>query len=210
MGEESEIEENEKHLIPSEGKTFKGYFLPSNSIILAMISIFGALICFLTIFIIIPIPATEGYFNIGDIGVMIAGILFGPIVGAIAGGVGSAIADIIFAPHYAIPTLIIKGLEGFVVGLISNPRKNYKKFNYRDIIAVILGGLIIVSGYFIYQTFFYGLIYALVEVPINILQSVIAATSALIFAKTVRRKIIEGLPEAFEKIFIMDLSEIKS
>jgi len=210
MGEESEIEEKEKYIIPSKGKTLMGYFLPSNSVVLAMIGIFGALVCFLTIFIIIPIPATEGYFNIGDIGVMIAGMLFGPIVGAIAGGVGSAIADMIFAPHYAIPTLIIKGLEGFVIGLITNPRKNYKKFNYRDIIAVIIGGLIIVSGYFIYQLFTYGLVYALVEVPINIFQSVIAATSALVFAKTVRRKIIDGLPEAFEKIFILDLSEIKS
>ena len=205
MGEESEIEE--KQYISSREKTFRGYFLPSNTVVIAMIGVFGALICVLTILVIIPIPATEGYLNIGDVGVMIAGMLFGPIVGGIAGGVGSAIADIIFAPHYAIPTLIIKGLEGFVIGLITNPRKNYKKFNYRDIIAVIIGGTIIVLGYFIYESIIYGPVNALIEVPGNIFQASFAAICALLFAKFVRCRIIDALPEAFEKIFIFEIPE---
>ncbi len=205
MEEKSEIQEKEKKFIPFKGKNFMGYFLPSNTSVISMIGIFGALICVLTLTVIIPIPATEGYINIGDVGVMITAMMFGPIIGGIAGGVGSAIADLIVAPHYAIPTLIIKGLEGFVIGIISNPRKNYKKLNYRDVIAVLVGGAIIVCGYFIYQSIIYGPLIALIEVPGNIFQSLFAVIIALIFAKTVRKRIIDGLPNAFDRIFIIEV-----
>ena len=46
-------------------------------------------------------------------------ILFGPFIGAVAGGVGSMLADVILGYHiYAPGTLIIKGVEGFIVGLL--------------------------------------------------------------------------------------------
>ncbi|GAG86716.1 unnamed protein product [marine sediment metagenome] len=87
-----------------------------------IIGIFAAFTCILTFIVPITIPATQGYINLGDIGVMISGLLFGPIIGGIAGGFGSALADLFIAPIYAIPTLIIKGLEGFLVGFIANPK----------------------------------------------------------------------------------------
>ena len=42
----------------------------------------------------IPIPATSGYFNIGETTIYIAALVFGPLVGALAGGIGSALSDI--------------------------------------------------------------------------------------------------------------------
>jgi uncharacterized membrane protein len=79
----------------------------------------------LTIVVRIPIPGTGGYLNFGDIGVIFCGLFLGKKYGAIAGGVGSALADIIggffiFAPI----TLVAKGLEAFLAGLISE-RKMY-------------------------------------------------------------------------------------
>ena len=51
----------------------------------------------------IPIPATSGYFNIGETTIYIAALVFGPFVGALAGGIGSSLSDIylgfaLFAP----------------------------------------------------------------------------------------------------------------
>ena len=208
MVNESEIKEGEKRYVPSREKTFMGYFLPSNTVVIAMIGIFGALICVLTMVIQIPIPATGGYINIGDLAVMITGLLFGPVIGGIAGGVGSMLADLLSGyVIYAPATLIIKGLEGFVIGIIANPRKNYKKLTYRDPIAVVVGGFIIVSGYFIYESLLYGPAVALVEIPGNIFQFIFGAIFAIIFAMTVRRRIIDALPEAFEKIFIIEIPE---
>ncbi len=72
-----------------------------------------------TMLIRIPIPATAGYLNFGDIMIFVSGLLFGPLIGGFAGGAGSAIADIIGFPAFAPYTLVIKGLEGFLAGSIS-------------------------------------------------------------------------------------------
>jgi uncharacterized membrane protein len=86
---------------------------------LALTPIFVALVAVATMVFTIYIPATSGYFNIGETVIYITAILFGPYVGAIAGGVGAAISDMILAPVFAPATLIIKALEGAIVGLLS-------------------------------------------------------------------------------------------
>ena len=42
----------------------------------------------------IPIPATQGYVNFSDVAIFFVALAFGPWVGLIAGGLGTAIADI--------------------------------------------------------------------------------------------------------------------
>ncbi len=181
---------------------FKGYFLPNNSLIISIIGIFAALICVFTLLIRIPVPATTGYINIGDFGVMFTGLLFGPIIGGIAGGLGSAIADIIGFPQFAIPTLIIKGLEGFFVGLIANPKRESSRIGFRYIIAVLIGGSIMVIGYFVVEIFMYGLSAALIEVPGNLFQLLFGIVTSLILITTARKPIVNNLPQVFDKIFI--------
>ncbi|MHA1106368.1 MAG: ECF transporter S component [Promethearchaeota archaeon] len=187
----------------SKNKAFYGYMLPKNSLIISIIGIFAAFICALTFIVPITIPATQGYINLGDIGVMISGLLFGPIIGGITGGIGSALADLFIAPIYAVPTLIIKGLEGFFVGLIANPKKHYLKPNYRDFLAVIFGGLVMVFGYFIVEIILYGFPSALFEFFFNgAIQFGLGVLSALIFAFVARKNIIDNLPQVFDKVYL--------
>ena len=183
---------------------YKGRLSPRLILNLSLIGVFSALICLLTMVISIPIPATQGFINIGDAGVMICGLLFGPIIGGFSGGIGSALADIFLTyTIYAPGTLIIKGLEGFIVGIIANPKKYYKKINYRDILAVIAGGLLMVYGYFLYELFVFGLPAAIYELILNgIIQFGLAGLIALIFISTARKAIIDNLPQVFDKIFI--------
>ena len=170
---------------------------------LSIIGIFAALICILTMIISIPIPATEGFINIGDAGVMICGLLFGPLIGAFSGGIGSALADLFLGyTIYAPGTLIIKGLEGFFVGLIANPKRFYNKLNYRDILAVLVGGFTMVFGYFFYEIIIYGIPAALFEFILNaIFQFGLGAGIALVFIGAARKGIIDNLPQVFDKIF---------
>ncbi|MHA1369318.1 MAG: ECF transporter S component, partial [Promethearchaeota archaeon] len=82
-------------------------------------AMFIGLVCIATIMFIVPIPASGGYFNFGDGFIYIAALLFGPFVGGMAGGIGSALADIISGySQWAIGTLVIKGLEGTIVGFV--------------------------------------------------------------------------------------------
>jgi uncharacterized membrane protein len=196
----------------SKIKNFRGYSYPIDSLTISVIGIFAALICVLTMIIAVPVPATQGFINIGDAGVMITGLLFGPIIGGIAGGVGSALADIFLGyTIYAPATLIIKGLEGFIVGIIANPRKNYRKINYRDVLAVVIGGAVMVFGYFIYELVLFGYPAAIYEFILNgIIQFGVSVLVALIFAKTVRKNIIDNLPQVFDKIFVVEISENNS
>ncbi len=85
---------------------------------LTRIAIFTALTFVATTLIRVPIPATGGYFNFGDSVVFAAALLYGPLVGGLAGGVGAAIADAIGYPVFAPGTLIIKLCEGAVTGYV--------------------------------------------------------------------------------------------
>ena len=84
----------------------------------AYAAVFTALVAAATILLAVSIPATGGYFNFGEIMVYSTAMLTGPYVGAIAGGVGSAISDALLSPGFAPGTLVIKGLEGFLVGYL--------------------------------------------------------------------------------------------
>jgi len=186
----------------SRPRNFLGYLLPDKLIVLAMIGIFGAFTCVVTMVIAFPIPATNGFINIGDAVVMITGLLFGPIIGAIAGGIGSSLADLFLGyAVYAPGTLVIKGLEGFLVGLIANPKKTYKR-NYRDYIAVMVGGFTMVIGYFLYEIMIFGLPSALYEFILNtIIQFGLGSVIALVFIFAARRNIKSSLPQVFDKIY---------
>ena len=187
----------------SRKPNFLGYFLPYNSLSLSMIGIFGAFTCVVTMVIAFPIPATNGFINIGDAVVMITGLMFGPIIGGIAGGIGSSLADLFLGyPQYILATLVIKGLEGFFVGLIANPKKNYKR-NYRDFIAVIVGGFTMVVGYFVYEVILYGVPSAIYEFILNgIIQFGLGSVIALIFIFAARKNIKTSLPQVFDKIYL--------
>jgi uncharacterized membrane protein len=128
-----------------------------------------ALVCVGTMIIQIPMPATNGYVNIGDGIIFISAIVFGPIPGMIAGGIGSSLADILSGySQWAIFTLIIKGLEGYVVGIIV--RQNVTKT--KSIIASIIGSIIMIGGYYIAGGILEGsFIVSLHSIPGNAIQA---------------------------------------
>ncbi|MDE2729392.1 MAG: ECF transporter S component [Gemmatimonadota bacterium] len=92
--------------------------VPVRRLTLAALSI--ALVTLATFVIRIPNPATQGYINLGDGLLFTLALVFGWRIGGLAGGVGSALADalggyFIWAPW----TLVIKGIEGILVGTIA-------------------------------------------------------------------------------------------
>ena len=131
-----------------------------------------AFVCVATMVIQIPVPMTEGYVNIGDSIIFVTSIVFGPIPGMVAGGIGSALSDILTGySHWAIFTLIIKGLEGYIVGFIVRKNTNLVK----NIIATLLGVIVMVCGYLLAGGFLQGsLIVSLGSVPSNIIQGIMS------------------------------------
>ena len=62
---------------------------------LVMAALFAALACVATMSIKIPTPGTSGYIHPGDAIVILAGVVLGPAWGFLAGGIGSAMADLL-------------------------------------------------------------------------------------------------------------------
>jgi len=234
----------------------------SSPFTVAVTAVCTAFVCVATMIFSIYVPSTEGFFNIGESMVFLSALLFGPFVGAFAGGVGSMLADLLLGyPHYAPATLIVKACEGYVVGMLTkyNPQFSSKvhwklftsllgliaggllasigpirysgetevtlgfaTFSFFlpaefwlflgavvalsiaavgfvaepelgwTIFSMMIGGFIMVLGYFIYQMFFIGWLFnievvAIAEIPVNVGQMTIGATVALPVAKIVWR-----------------------
>jgi len=233
------------------------------------IAVFTALVCVATILFSVYVPDTHGFFNVGDSMVFLSALLFGPLVGAFAGGVGSALADILLGyAHYAPATLIVKACEGYVVGFLKQKTpKISSKISWKlftlilgiimgtllatigtiyysgnieitlgiapfviylpsglpsgfwlilgaivmgviafvglvtdpefgwTIFSVICGGLVMVTGYFIYQWLFIGPLFniqvlAIAEIPVNLGQMIIGATIALPIYKIAKKALL--------------------
>ncbi|MBS7640167.1 MAG: ECF transporter S component [Candidatus Bathyarchaeia archaeon] len=89
--------------------------------IVSSLGVTTALVCAATMLFTVYVPATKGFFNMGETMVYISAIIFGPFVGAFAGGVGSMLADLLLGYYYYAPaTLLIKASEGFIVGFLCN------------------------------------------------------------------------------------------
>ncbi len=109
-----------------------------------------ALTCVATMVIRIPIPATGGYINVGDSMVLVCGVFFGPFFGVVCGGIGSALADLLGGyTQYALFTLIVKGVEGFIAAKIAGSIvKSDNFFSVRRIIASFASVIWMIVGYF--------------------------------------------------------------
>jgi len=157
---------------------------------MSLMAVMSALVTVGTLIVQIP-NGMGGYFNVGDVMIFVAALNFNPFVGGFAGGLGSALADVLMGyPVFALPTLVIKGLEGFIAGLITN-----KKSVYRDVFAVVAAGAEMVIGYFLIELFVlqWGLSLSMAEILPNIAQIAIGGLVGVPIALVLRRRLPEIL-----------------
>ncbi|MFW6375644.1 MAG: ECF transporter S component [Thermoplasmatota archaeon] len=138
----------------------------------AFSAVFAAAVAITTM---LSIPFGPGYLNFGEIVIYTAAFLFGGIVGGLAGGIGAAAADLILGFAVWSPiTLVVKGLEGFVVGRMSGKSVKSK------LLSVLLGAPIMIAGYVLATWYMYGYPAAVFsELPIDILQAGVGAAVAI-------------------------------
>jgi len=134
---------------------------------------------------VVKIPVGQGYLNFGDAAVFLSGLLLGPGYAFAAAAVGSSLADMIGYPIYIPATFLLKGAMAFIAS------KGKDKANKGKIINMITGGLIMVSGYYLYEAFIlYGnIISPLYYIPFNILQFSVGIIIALILINPLKDKL---------------------
>lgn len=141
---------------------------------IVLTALFAALTFAATYVIKVPTVGTNGYVNIGDTLVLLSAWFIGGVYGGLAAGIGSALSDLIAGYGTYVPgTLIIKFLMAIVAYLIFTA---FRKANLNKAVGYIVSGivaeLIMVFGYFLYESTLlgYGLA-AAASIPSNFIQA---------------------------------------
>ncbi|RMF36676.1 MAG: ECF transporter S component [Chloroflexi bacterium] len=138
---------------------------------LALIAVMAVIVYLMTRLVQIPTPV-KGYIHLGDAGVYFTAFAFGPLVGAAAAGLGTALADLTSGySQWAIYSLLIHGAQAWVAAQIARRRPGLVGL----IAATIAGGLILVPGYLIAGTLLVGFAAAVTEVFPNTIQALSGA-----------------------------------
>ena len=140
-------------------------------------ALLAALACVATMIIKIPTPL-GGYIHAGDAVVVLAGFLLGPVWGALAAGLGSALADVISGyVLYAPGTFVIKAVVALLAGWIIGTKLIKNEFA-KALVAGIIGGIVMVGGYMLYEAVFMGFgIGAAANIPMNCIQGAFGAVA---------------------------------
>ena len=144
--------------------TEKNHVLDASGV--AIKALWIALVFLATRFLQFPIPL--GYAHLGNAMILLAAVYFGPVTGMLAGGLGSALADLTSFPAWTLPTLIIKLLMGLICGIIAGKPKSGKPRTKQlpVLIAVVVTIAEMVFGYFVAGSILYSSVATgLLQVP---------------------------------------------
>lgn len=159
----------------------------SNTKKITLTALFAALTCVATMIIKIPTPGTGGYIHLGDAFVVLSGIILGPVYGALAAGIGSAMSDLIGGYFIYVPiTFIVKSIIGLTVALLYRHLPVSFNSTVKCIICGIDATVIVAAGYLFFELFMYGS-GALASVPANIVQGISGLVISTIVLPVINR-----------------------
>lgn len=143
------------------------------------------------------IPVPGGHLYLCDAVICLAALLLNPFEAFVVGGVGAFLGDLLFYPLPMFVSLAVHGLQAAVISLIA-----HHAFNGREKlaggVAVSVGAVIMVVGYFLGKAFIYSTYeYAVIKLPYEIAQAALGAVLGMalywrlgvrkLFAKTIAR-----------------------
>lgn len=129
----------------------------------------------------VPMPGMRIYFNLGEGVIYVIALTLGARYGALSGGTGAALADLLLGyPLWAPLTLVIKGTEGAVVGLLA---KRGRK------LALLAGALVMIAGYTTSAGILYGWKVAPMELVTDLFQTGIGGAFALVFVPILKKRL---------------------
>ncbi|MBR2284265.1 MAG: ECF transporter S component [Ruminococcus sp.] len=157
--------------------------------LLTLTALLAALTCAATLLIQIPTP-TKGYVNLGDCLVNISAWILGPVYGAAAAGIGSAMADLISGYVVFVPaTLVIKALMAVAAWYVYKAlSRRAGSFPARTAAAVV-SELIMAVGYSLFDSVLAGsFTAAVIGIPGDLVQGGLGVvTSVAIYELVIKR-----------------------
>jgi len=122
-------------------------------------------IVFIGVFII-KFPGPFGYAHLGDSMIFLSVLMLGGRRGAVAGGIGAALADVVGGyTIWAVPTLICKAAMALVMGLMIKHHAFGLKGRVLWIVSALVGGLTQGVAYEFFWYVLFGKAAAIAAIP---------------------------------------------
>ena len=170
---------------------------------IVFIAVMAAVVCVVTFF---RFPLMGSKVHFANSMCLLSGLLFGPVGGGLAAGIGSALYDALFGGYGAVEcaiTFVSKFLMAFICALIAGKAKDGSgaAAKARMTAACVIGALSYVALYmlktFVYQRFVYG--YPGDAVWVTMLGKLPASLINAVFAMVVTPVIYAALLPALKK-----------
>ncbi len=155
---------------------------------LVLMGVLMAMTVVMTMIIRIPVPATQGYIHLGDSMVILSVFILGKGKGALTGGLGAALADILggyatFAPITFCAKALLALVLGLFMDIVSRPATKKGTGKALAVLGAVLGGIVMIAVYYVAEGFMYGsFITPVAEIPMNAIQVGVGAVLAGLLA----------------------------
>lgn len=150
---------------------------------LVIISMLTALTVVLSLLFIFPVPATNGFVTLAEVGIYTAAYLLGPLggfwVGALSGGMIDLFASY---PQWIFASFIIHGLQGAVAGYFFQ-----KSGKWLHGTGFVVASLVMVIGYALATGLMYAWPAGVASIFGNVIQNVFGVTLTLLLIASMRK-----------------------
>ena len=147
---------------------------------LVLTALFTALI-FIGTYIQIPLPL--GYLNAGDCFILVLGWSVGGVYGMFGAALGAGLVDVLSGyAYYAPATVVIKALMALVayLGYLIVRKKSRPKKMIGYAVSGVIAELIMVAGYFAFESYLYGVPGATGAIVGNLMQGAVGVVVGLL------------------------------
>lgn len=151
---------------------------------LVISGLFAAIICVTTLFPHLPVGVNGGYVHIGDTFIYLAASFLSPTYAVAASAIGSGLADLMVAPLYIFPTVIIKSLMALMFTCKGN-----RILCRQNALATVFAGIICIIGYYIAEVVMAGnFISPLISTVQGIIQPLASGIIYTVIASVIDKK----------------------
>lgn len=145
-------------------------------------------------FINVPYPGSVGgLMHLGTLMLIIIALKFGKHYGAVAGGIGMGLFDVLGGwMMWAPGTIIVRLLMGYIIGLIAQDKNGQGKNVWKNVSAIVAGAGVMIVGYYLYEAIFLTTFKtALLSINGNLAQIIVGFLGLLIIPFLDKIEVIE-------------------
>lgn len=154
--------------------------LQKNFVHIAMLTALTVVVSLLFIF---PVPATNGFVTLCEVGIYTAAYLLGPLGGFWVGALSGGLIDLFSGyPQWIIFSVVIHGVQGAIAGYFFQ-----KQWKYKNWFGLGLASLVMVVGYALATAFLYTWPAGIASIFGNIVQNIFGSVLTVLLISALRK-----------------------